>query len=180
MNWIKPDWPAAKNIHAAVTLRTGGLSKGAFSSLNPALHVNDKYENVLGNRKTISEMLNLPGAPVWLEQVHGNRVIKAGQLTQIEQADASYSEQAGVVCAVMTADCLPVLLATTEGDKIAAIHAGWRGLLAGVIRYTVNALDASNIIAWLGPAIGPDCFEVGSEVKNACVKQSADFACGFE
>jgi YfiH family protein len=180
MNWIKPDWPAAKNVHAAVTLRSGGLSVGAFSSLNPALHVNDKPENVLANRKTISEMLNLPSAPVWLGQVHGNRVIKADQLTQIEQADASYSEQAGVVCAVMTADCLPVLLATSEGDKIAAIHAGWRGLLAGVIRQTVNALDATNIIAWLGPAIGPDCFEVGTEVKTAFVKQSANFAAGFK
>jgi len=180
MNWIKPDWPAAKNIHAAVTLRTGGLSKGAFSSLNPALHVNDKPGNVLGNRKTISEMLNLPGEPIWLEQVHGNRVIKVNQLTQLEQADASYSEEVGVVCAVMTADCLPVLLATSEGDKIAAIHAGWRGLLAGVIRQTVNALDATNIIAWLGPAIGPDCFEVGCEVKTAYVKKSADFAAGFK
>ena len=180
MNWIKPDWPAAKNIHAAVTLRTGGLSKGAFSSLNPALHVNDKPENVVANRKTISDMLNLPSAPVWLEQVHGNRVIKANQSTQLQQADASYSEQAGVVCAVMTADCLPVLLATSGGDKIAAIHAGWRGLLAGIIRHTVNALDATNIIAWLGPAIGPDCFEVGSEVRNAFVKQSADFAGGFK
>jgi YfiH family protein len=180
MNWIKPDWPAAKNIHAAVTLRSGGLSKGVFSSLNPALHVNDKPENVLANRKTISDMLNLPGAPVWLEQVHGSRVIKADQSTQLQQADASYSEQAGVVCAVMTADCLPVLLATSEGDKIAAIHAGWRGLLAGVIRQTVNALDATNIIAWLGPAIGPDCFEVGSEVKTAFVKQSANYAAGFK
>ena len=180
MNWIKPDWPAAKNIHAAVTLRTGGLSKGAFSSLNPALHVNDKPENVVANRKTISDMLNLPSAPVWLEQVHGNRVIKANQSTQLQQADASYIEQAGVVCAVMTADCLPVLLATSGGDKIAAIHAGWRGLLAGIIRHTVNALDATNIIAWLGPAIGPDCFEVGSEVKTAFVKQSADFAGGFK
>ena len=180
MNWIKPDWPAAKNIHAAVTLRTGGLSKGAFSSLNPALHVNDKPENVVANRKTISDMLNLPSAPVWLEQVHGNRVIKANQSTQLQQADASYIEQAGLVCAVMTADCLPVLLATSGGDKIAAIHAGWRGLLAGIIRHTVNALDATNIIAWLGPAIGPDCFEVGSEVRNAFVKQSADFAGGFK
>ena len=180
MNWIKPDWPAAKNIHAAVTLRTGGLSKGAFSSLNPALHVNDKPDNVIRNRQIISEMLNLPAAPVWLEQVHGNRAIKADQLTRVEQADASYSEQAGVVCAVMTADCLPILLATSKGDKIAAIHAGWRGLLAGVIRQTVNALDATNIIAWLGPAIGPDRFEVGSEVKNAFVEQSANFAAGFK
>ena len=176
MNWIKPDWPAAKNIHAAVTLRTGGLSKGAFSSLNPALHVNDKPDNVIRNRQIISEMLNLPAAPVWLEQVHGNRAIKADQLTRAEQADASFSEQAGVVCAVMTADCLPILLATSKGDKIAAIHAGWRGLLAGVIRQTVNALDATNIIAWLGPAIGPDHFEVGSEVKNAYVKKDYNFS----
>lgn len=180
MNWIKADWPAAKNIHTAVTLRTGGWSQGAFSSLNPALHVNDKLENVLANRKTISDMLNLPGEPVWLEQVHGNRIVKAEQLTQPEQADASYSEQAGIVCAVMTADCLPILLSSTEGSKIGAIHAGWRGLLAGVIRHTVKALDATKLIAWLGPAIGPDCFEVGSEVRHAFLNKSADFAAGFK
>ena len=180
MNWIEADWPAAKNIHAAVTLRTGGSSQGAFSSLNPALHVNDKFENVLANRKTLSAMLNLPAAPVWLEQVHGNRVIKVDPLTQLEQADASYSDQAGVVCTVMTADCLPILLATTEGTKIAAIHAGWRGLLAGIIRHTVEALDTSNLLAWLGPAIGPDCFEVGSDVRNAFVNKTAKFATGFK
>ena len=180
MNWIKPDWPVAKSIHAAVTLRTGGMSQGAFSSLNPALHVNDKLKNVLNNRKTLSAMLDLPSEPVWLEQVHGNRVIKAGLRTQPEQADASYSEQTGVVCAVMTADCLPILLTNTEGTKIAAIHAGWKGLLAGVVRQTVKALEASNIIAWLGPAIGPDCFEVGSEVKNAFVNKSDLFAAGFK
>jgi YfiH family protein len=179
MNWIEPDWPAANNVHAAVTLRTGGLSQGTFASLNPALHVNDTPETVQKNRLAIVQMLNLPAAPVWLEQVHGQRVIKADPVTQVQQADASYTEQANTVCAVLTADCLPLLLSSTDGSKIAAIHAGWRGLLAGVISNTVKVLKTTDIIVWLGPAIGPDCFEVGSSVKNAFTDKSKNFSRAF-
>jgi len=180
MNWIKPDWPAATNIHAAVTLRSGGLSSGGFESLNPALHVNDNAETVMGNRKLISQMLELPGEPVWLEQVHGNGVIRVDKNTALQQADASYTEQAGVVCAVMTADCLPVLLATADGTQIAAVHAGWRGLLAGVISNTLALFNSKNIIAWLGPAIGPDCFEVGRDVQSSFVSKSVKFRPAFK
>ncbi len=180
MNWIKPDWPVARNIHAAVTLRSGGLSQGAFSSLNPALHVNDREEIVQGNRKIISDMLNLPADPVWLEQTHSNQVVKADPLIQQVAADASYTDQANTVCAVLTADCLPVLLASKEGTQIAAIHAGWRGLLAGIIANTVNALNTTELVAWLGPAISPDCFEVGAELRDLFVNKSTVFATAFK
>ncbi len=180
MTWIKPDWPVADNIHAAVTLKSGGLSQGAFESLNLALHVNDNAETVLKNRKAISRMLNLPSEPIWLNQVHSARVIKADKTSQLEQADASYTDQAGVVSVVMTADCLPILLASGDGIKIAAIHAGWRGLLAGIIRSAVAKFNDINVIAWLGPAIGPKCFEVGQEVKSSFVTKSAEFSIAFK
>ncbi len=179
MNWIKPDWPAAKNIHAAVTLRTGGSSSGMYKSLNLATHVNDEPEIVHHNRQIISQMLNLPAEPFWLQQVHGNHVIKAGNYTKTQPADASYSNKAATVCVVLTADCLPILLASSDGSQIAAIHAGWRGLLAGVIRNTVKALETTHLIAWLGPAIGPDCFEVGAEVKDEFINKSLEYAPAF-
>ncbi len=179
MNWIKPDWPVANNIHAAVTLRSGGLSQNSYRSLNLALHVDDVAETVSQNRQTISTMLHLPSEPIWLEQIHGNRVVKADQLRQLVQADASYTDQANTVCVVLTADCLPILLATTDGLRVAAIHAGWRGLLAGIISNTVESLGTINTIAWLGPAIGSACFEVGIEVRMAFVNKSKKFACAF-
>lgn len=175
MNWIKPDWPVASNIHAAVTLRSGGVSQGTFDSLNLGLHVNDEPENVYKNRRIISRMLGLPSEPVWMEQVHGIDVIKAGQSKQIEKADASYTDKKNTVCAVLTADCLPILLATTDGSKIAVIHAGWRGLLSGVVANTVNTIGTINLVAWLGPAIGVDCFEVGQDVKDSFIKKSEKF-----
>jgi len=175
MNWIKPDWPVASNIHAAVTLRSGGVSQGTFDSLNLGLHVNDEPENVYKNRRIISRMLDLPSEPVWMEQVHGVGVIKADQGKQIEKADASYTDKKNTVCAVLTADCLPILLATMDGSKIAVIHAGWRGLLSGIAANTVNTIGTINLVAWLGSAIGVDCFEVGQEVKDFFIKKSEKF-----
>ncbi|MCF6204241.1 MAG: peptidoglycan editing factor PgeF [Methylococcaceae bacterium] len=175
MNWIKPDWPVASNIHAAVTLRSGGVSQNAFDSLNLGLHVNDEPENVYKNRRILSRVLDLPSEPVWMDQVHGIDVIKADQRNQIEKADASYTDKKNTVCAVLTADCLSILLATIDGKKIAAIHAGWRGLFSGVVANTVNTMGTINLVAWLGPAIGVDCFEVGQEVKNSFIKKSENF-----
>lgn len=179
MTWIKPDWPVKSNVHAAVTLRTGGVSLSPFDSFNLALHVNDNSDNVHQNRKRLSELLLLPSEPVWMEQVHGNQAIKAEQDGSIKQADASYTDKAHVVCAVLTADCLPILLASDDGAKIAAIHAGWRGLLSGVIANTINSIGTIKIIAWLGPAIGVSCFEVGQEVREFFVKKSAKFSTAF-
>jgi YfiH family protein len=127
----------------------------------------------------LKKELNLPADPVWLEQTHSDIVIDAGQATTLQQADASYSDKAGVVCAVMTADCLPVLICTKDGQKIAAIHAGWKGLLAGIISNTLMALNSNEVLVWLGAAISARCFEVGEEVRAAFVAKSPDFAAGF-
>jgi YfiH family protein len=182
--WLVPDWPAPINIHAATTLRTGGVSQNAFFSLNPASHVGDNDECVGTNRQIIRNMLGLPSEPVWLEQIHSNRAVEALETGLLHQADASFSNQAGIVCAVMTADCLPLLVCSKDGLQVAAIHAGWRGLLAGVIRNTLIAMEANgcskDLLVWLGPAIGPDCFEVGSEVREAFLEKSMSFNDAFK
>lgn len=168
MNWIKPNWPLPKHVHAATTLRTGGVSTGGYTSLNPASHVNDDQAHVIANRQIIGEMLHLPAEPVWLEQVHGIRVVQADQARSLETADASFTNQNNTVCAVLTADCLPVLFCGDNGDVIAAAHAGWRGLQAGVLAQTLQAMHCKKeITVWLGPAIGPEHFEVGDEVREA-------------
>ena len=179
-HWLVPDWPAPANIHAATTLRTGGVSRGIFSSLNPATHVSDDNDQVRQNRLIIREMLDLPAEPVWLEQIHSNRAVKALKTASLQQADASYTNESGVVCAVMTADCLPLLVCSSDGAQVAAIHAGWRGLLAGVIGNTVVAMQQQNLLVWLGPAIGPDCFEVGFEVRDAFLQKSVEFSSAFK
>lgn len=182
-HWLVPDWPAPATIHAATTLRTGGVSEGGYASLNPAAHVGDDVLRVEQNRAIIKAMLNLPAEPVWLEQIHSNRAVKAVKTASLQQADASYTDEAGVVCAVMTADCLPLLVCSADGAKVAAIHAGWRGLLAGVISNTVKAMQTpshqADLLVWLGPAIGPDCFEVGAEVRDAFLEKSPEFNSAF-
>lgn len=179
-DWLQADWPAPGNIRALVTLRSGGVSEACYASLNPALHVGDEPGAVLANRRRIGEMLHLPSEPVWLEQVHGCRVVEVQTGMPLQQAEAGFTRQAGVVCAVMTADCLPLLLCNRQGTCIAAVHGGWRGLLAGVIENTVQAMAEKQLLAWLGPAIGPSCFEVGADVRNAFVDKSADFAPAFQ
>lgn len=167
-----PDWPAPRNIRAATTLRPGGSSSGAFASLNMAMHVGDEDERVKQNRLTVKNLLQLPVEPSWLEQIHGNDIIKASAAGRLERADASYSDETGIVCAVMTADCLPLLMCSGEGKQVAAVHAGWRGLLAGIVTQAVATFKDRDLLVWLGPAIGPDCFEVGSEVRNAFVEKT--------
>lgn len=179
MNWIDAEWPAPANVHAVTTLRTGGVSDGSFASLNPAAHVDDNSDNVAENRRRIQQMLRLPAQPIWLRQVHGNVAVDADECDGLAQADASYSAQAGTVCAVLTADCLPLLFTNVEGTKIAAVHGGWRGLLGGVIEQTLTVFSSRDLWVWLGPAIGPDCFEVGDEVRQAFMDKSTDFAAAF-
>ncbi|MCK9396868.1 MAG: peptidoglycan editing factor PgeF [Methylobacter sp.] len=179
-HWLTPDWPAPANIHAATTLRTGGVSCGAYAGLNPALHVGDDADRVMQNRRLIKESLGLPSEPVWLDQIHSNRAVPAVTTEPLRQADASYTAEPGVVCAVLTADCLPLLVCTADGSQAAAIHAGWRGLLAGVIGNTVSAMQNSDLLVWLGPAIGPDCFEVDAEVRDAFLQKSAAFVTAFK
>jgi YfiH family protein len=160
-----------------MTLRTGGASGGPYASLNLGDHVGDEPAAVAENRRRLREVLALPAEPLWLEQVHGTDVARCGGPAR-PLADAAVALEPGQVCAVMVADCLPVLLADRGGTCVAAAHAGWRGLAAGVLEATVAALPAepSQIVAWLGPAIGPEAFEVGPEVRDAFL--AADEAAG--
>ena len=179
-HWLQPDWPAPANIHAATTLRTGGVSQSNYASLNPATHVGDHPDSVSQNRQIIKTLLNLPSEPVWLNQTHSNCAIKAIATDTPPQADAGYTDQPGVVCAIMTADCLPLLVCSSDGTEIAAIHAGWRGLLDGVIDSTIAAMQNKDLMVWLGPAIGPERFEVGDEVRAAYMAKSAEYASAFK
>lgn len=164
-----PDWPAPPGVRALVTTRCGGVSTGPWASLNLGSAVGDAPESVATNRALLDALL--PGPARWLRQVHGNRVVRAESVVAPEEADASVTSAEGVVCAVQMADCLPVLFASVDGSRIAAAHAGWRGLAAGVLENTLEALECApaGLIAWLGPAIGPECFEVGEDVRQAFV-----------
>lgn len=171
---LRPDWPAPPNVRAAVTTRRGGVSAPPRDSLNLALHVGDDPAAVAQNRQLLRQQLGLEREPGWLEQVHGTRVLTLDGGAQedktlgVNRADASVTRVAGQACVVMTADCLPVLFCDRAGTVVAASHAGWRGLAAGVLRATVKAMavDPANIVAWFGPAIGPAQFEVGGEVVD--------------
>ena len=167
--WIEAEWPAPGNVRALTTLRTGGASSGPYHSLNLGDHVGDDPHPVAQNRQLLSGLL--PGADnlCWLQQVHGTEVIEAGELPGPPRADASWSRTRGQACVVLTADCLPVLFCSRSGDVVAAAHAGWRGLLAGVLEQTIAAMgvEDGDLLAWLGPAIGPGAFEVGAEVRSA-------------
>ena len=166
---ITPDWPVPAHVKSFMTTRTGGVSVGAFASLNLAAHVQDDPLAVTENRRSLRELL--PADPVWLNQVHGTQVIQADIASGVPDADASFTRIPNTVCAVMTADCLPVLFCARDGSVVAAAHAGWRGLAAGVLEATLDAMQVSpdEVIAWLGAAIGPNAFEVGAEVRDAFV-----------
>jgi YfiH family protein len=166
LNFIVPNWPAPSNVKALQTTRIGGVSHIPYASLNLGAHVNDDANAVAKNRQLLSSYL--PSEPVWVNQVHGVEVIDAARSTCLQNADASFTTQANVVCVTMTADCLPVLLCDKAGTVVAAVHAGWRGLCVGAIEAAVNKLPVENseILAWLGPAIGQDAFEVGDEVRQ--------------
>lgn len=180
MNWIKPDWRLPPGVHAAITLRTGGVSRGGYASLNVAAHVGDEVDAVQANRAILGQQLALPSEPVWLNQVHGNVVTHAGEhIEATPTADGSYTRASGVVCAVLTADCLPVLFCGDEGEVIAAAHAGWRGLQAGIIDATVRAMHCQRLQVFLGPAIGPEDFEVGDEVREAFISRDTAYAQAF-
>ena len=167
---IRPDWPAPGQVRACSTTRRGGFSTGPFWSLNLAFHVGDDPDSVRRNRRILAEHLDLPGEPAWLEQVHGCTVADAS--AGGAQADASFTDAPGVPCVVLTADCLPVLLCNRSGTRIAAVHAGWKGLAAGVLEAALDrfADPRGELLAWMGPAIGPRAFEVGEEVREAFLK----------
>lgn len=175
LDWITPAWPAPHWVRACSTTRSGGTSAPPYDSLNLAGHVGDVMEKVAENRARLKQALALPAEPVWLNQVHGARVVDAAGIGGIPEADGSYSRETGIVCAVLTADCLPLLLCDEQGSRVAAVHVGWRGLAAGVIEQALQHMGgARQLMAWLGPAIGTQHFEVGGEVREMFVAHDAE------
>ncbi len=170
--WIVPAWPAPAAVRACATSRAGGVSEGCFTGLNLSSYVGDDPQAVRQNRSILQQRLALPTPPLWLTQVHGTSVLQGSHdVPHALEYDGCSTHQPGVVCAVQTADCLPVLLCDRQGTAVAALHAGWRGLAGGILEAGVKALDLDPavLLAWLGPAIGPEAFEVGADVFRAFV-----------
>ncbi|WP_395598060.1 peptidoglycan editing factor PgeF [Pseudomonas sp. A1437] len=178
MNWLTPDWPAPASVRACVTTREGGVSEAPFDSLNLGDHVDDRLEAVAENRRRLTDHFSIK--PAWLQQVHGIAVAQADPGI-VATADASWTATPGIACAAMTADCLPALFCDRAGTRVAAAHAGWRGLAAGVLEATLDSLDvpAAEVLVWLGPAIGPKAFEVGPEVREVFINQLPEAAEAF-
>ncbi len=169
-SYVKPNWSAPNLVKAVSTTRLGGVSKGAYESLNLGMHVQDKPEHVIENRSLTVTALKLPSEPVWLKQVHGVDIITLNDQTYLSSpvADGIVTQQTGRVLCIMTADCLPILFTNTQGTEVAAVHAGWRSMAGGIIERVIAQMvsPASEIIAWGGPCIGADAFEVGQEVVD--------------
>ncbi|MBW7473109.1 peptidoglycan editing factor PgeF [Marinobacter sp. F4218] len=178
---IWPEWPAPTKVRAVCTTRQGGESLPPWDSLNLGTHVEDDPHHVEANRRRVADRLSLStGAFGWLSQVHGTDVVTL-PAEGVPVADASVTARPGQVCAILTADCLPVLLCNRAGTRVAAAHAGWRGLCNGVLERVVRCFDepATELMAWLGPAIGSEHFEVGPEVREAFIARNAGAADAF-
>jgi len=165
-DWLTPDWPAPAWVKGCITTRSGGISAAPFDRFNLGEHVEDDPVAVTTNRQRLISQLGCK--PAWLRQVHGLAVVPA-EPDEVLEADGSWTATPGVACSVMTADCLPVLFCDRAGSRVAAAHAGWRGLAGGVLEATLDALAVApeEVLVWLGPAIGPQAFEVGAEVRDA-------------
>jgi len=177
---IRPDWPAPVNVRAFTTTRNSGFSQSPWGSLNLGKSCGDNPQHVEQNRSSLLKLL--PGKPRWLNQVHGTNAVRWDDAAEPgTNADAIVSHHPGQVCAVLTADCLPVLFCNQAGTSVAVAHAGWRGLAAGVLEATVLAMECkpAELVAWLGPAIGPRAFEVGKDVYDVFVNLSAENAIAF-
>jgi YfiH family protein len=177
--WLVPDWPAAPNVKAFVTTRAGGSSAGAYAGLNLGLRTGDDPGAVEANRQRLRAAL--PAEPRWLRQVHGCSVVEAETVADAPEADAAIARAPNTVCAVLVADCIPVLLADRAGTAVAVAHAGWRGLAGGVVARVVERMAAapSDLLAYLGPGIGPDAFEVGADVREAFLADDPGAARAF-
>ncbi|HWQ38670.1 MAG TPA: peptidoglycan editing factor PgeF [Burkholderiales bacterium] len=178
-DWIVPDWPAPPSVRSFITTRRGGVSRGPYASMNLGSRVADDTEAVRSNRALLRA--HLPEEPRWLRQVHGSDVVEADEVFSEVEADGAYTCSARVVCAVLIADCLPVLLTDRNATAVAVAHAGWRGLARGIIEATVAALrvPAGELLAYLGPGIGPRAFEVGQDVFDAFVSNDPQAARAF-
>ena len=181
MEWLEADWPAPPWVRAISTTRRGGISLGPYAGLNLGDHVGDDVNCVAANREWLRLKLGLPNPPRWLRQVHGCAVAAAHEPAAACEADAMVAWGPGQVCAVLTADCLPILLCDRAGTRVAAVHAGWRGLAAGVIEAALARLGSppESLLAWLGPAIGPGAFEVGTEVRECFLARDEQAVAAF-
>lgn len=181
-DWIIPDWPAPANVRAVSTTRSGGVSKGVYASFNLGAHVSDDPRAVAENRLFLRSELNLSREPCWLTQVHGGRVAILNGSEVHESCDAAVTRTVNEACVIMTADCLPVLLCDRAGKAVAAAHCGWRSLAAGILENTVVAMPvpSKEILAWLGPAIGPDVYQVGDDVRAALTTEQPEADQAFE
>lgn len=179
-DWIRPEWPAPANVCSISTTRSGGVSHDAYASLNLGQHVGDLPDSVAANRARLQSSLG-HAQPRWLSQVHGTQVALLEGMPVTQPADAAVAAVRGEACVVMTADCLPVIFCDRRGTTVAAAHAGWRGLSAGVLETTLKSMGIApkDVLAWMGPAIGPQAYEVGGEVRDAFVRHSARAAQAF-
>jgi polyphenol oxidase len=169
--FIQPTWPAPPQIKAYTTLRDGGVSQPPYHSFNLAFHVEDNSDHVTANRKQLINLLHLPSEPIWINQVHGTTMVEASPDNKGEDADASFTTAKNQICAIMTADCLPILCCNKQGNYVSALHAGWRGLAGGIIGKNLQQVAGPDLLVWLGPAIGPGHFEVGQEVYEIFTTQ---------
>jgi polyphenol oxidase len=178
-DWIIPRWPAPANVRALITTRAGGVSRGPYAGFNLGLRTGDDLHSVSANRAQLEALL--PQPPRWLRQVHGANVVEGDSLADVPEADACVARRPGTVCGVLVADCIPVLLADRAGTAVAIAHAGWRGLAAGVVENAVGrmAVAPRNLVAYLGPGIGPTAFEVGPDVRDAFVGGDARSQAAF-
>lgn len=178
LTFIEPDWPAPANVKAVVTTRCGQLSEGVFSGFNVATHVGDDVTQVEKNRRHLTDVLSLPSEPFWLTQEHTTKAIhwQGEKYDKPPVADASWVTKAKLVSCVMTADCLPLLVTNREGSMVSSIHAGWKGLLDGVVSDTILALPSApqDLMVWVGPAISQPYFEVGDEVRQAFIQKHSE------
>lgn len=179
MSFILPDWMLPNHVKAISSTREGGFSTGDFDSLNLGMHVSDDANLVQRNRDHLQQISHMPSSPIWMNQTHSTTVQEITDYTSIPvEADAIVTSTPGIVCSVMTADCLPVLISSTNGTKVAAVHAGWRGLVGGILENTLQHFQ-DTVTVWIGPAISADAFEVGDEVRQQFVDIDAQSVSAF-
>ncbi|MFT4561569.1 MAG: YfiH family protein [Gammaproteobacteria bacterium] len=183
MKVIAPELAFARTVRAFTTTRVGGASCGKFTGLNLATHVGDLVASVSENRRLVENTQNLPATPRWLNQVHGTRIVNAHEIrrSDIPNADGSYTDKAGVVCAIMSADCLPIVIADSFGQEVATLHAGWKGLLEGVVPAAIDRFRASaaHLSAWIGPGISVDAYAVKRNFRDWFVSKNEAYEPAF-
>lgn len=178
--WLWADWPAPKHVRAGTTIRLGGHSQAPYNDLNLALHVGDEPGNVKKNREIIINYLELQSDPIWLDQTHSSNIIPINTAPENREADGSFTTKQHKVCTIMTADCVPVLFCNNKGTKIASIHAGWKGICRGIIENAIKEFsEPDSMLAWIGPCISSEYYEVGKDVYERCLNHSTPLKSEF-